>query len=109
MTGRPLWPMLTLRNLWNRRDVCRVEAAFTLAPKWYGGRRIRSELVGALSRSPLGGKQAATGRSIHIFAWNWGTPTLLYLRKRDAKMRACRTEGGGDVGAQRLAVMAKTW
>ena len=80
----------------------------TLYPKWEGGDALasRSNVGYPMTRSAYSRQLRIENRH---WRWNWGTPIRPHPLRWDAKMSACRKEGGGGVVAQRRAVMARTW
>ena len=96
------------RNLrLKRRKLEQVKWLIHLAQKGMVPMPCCSQISEGCLMRALGVKQAATDRE-NTFTRNWGTLKLLYPLRWDARMPACRREGGGDVVIERFPVMGKT-
>ena len=92
MTGLPLRPMLTMRNLWKRRNSKQVKVADTPGPK--GKAEDMRALSSRMCCPETARRRAGSYGSLErLLWWNWGTPMPFDPQKWDAKMPAVRTGG----------------
>src|ERR671936_858207 len=108
MTGLPLRPRLTMRDLRKRRHRRQVQMAETPGPKWESGGHAESPLPHGLS--PI---RSASSRQLRVASTSLvkelGHSNTVCPRQGDEKMPAYGLEDGGSVVAQGLAVMVRTW
>src|SRR5262249_48048046 len=108
LSGLPLRPRLTMRNLRKRRHRRQGKMAEPPGPQWESGGQAGSPLPPGLSLI-----RSASSRQLRVartsLRTDLGNSNTVYPMGGDAKMPAYGMEDGGSVGAQRLAVMARTW
>src|SRR6516164_755847 len=107
-SGRPLRPRLTRRNLRKRRHRRQGHMAETPGPPWESGGQAGSPLPPGLSLLRSASRRQRRVASTSLLT-ALGTSHTVYPMGGDATRPAYGREDGGSVGAQRLAVRARTW
>src|SRR6516165_5695310 len=107
-SGRPLRPRLTRRNLRKRRLRRQGHMAETPGPPWESGGQAGSPLPPGLSLLRSASRRQRRVASTSLLT-ALGTSHTVYPMGGDATRPAYGREDGGSVGAQRLAVRARTW
>jgi hypothetical protein len=89
MTGLPLRPMLTTRNLWKRRNSKQVKVAETPGPKWGGGGHTGSFLphVLSLNRSASSRQLRVASTSLMVELGNSNAVQPIQVGRENASVR----------------------